>query len=115
MNAPDNVNQVIFDIQVAGYTPILAHPERYPFWYHDFDRYHQFKEKGVALQLNTNSLCGYYGPEAKKIAERMINEGLIDFVGSDLHGLRHMEALNRCLREKHLWKIAAKGIKNSTL
>src|SRR6188768_2685273 len=62
MNAPDNINQVIFDIQIAGLIPILAHPERYPFWYNDFDRYHQFKAAGVMLQLNTNSLSGYYGP-----------------------------------------------------
>jgi protein-tyrosine phosphatase len=115
MNAPDNINQVVFDIQVAGLTPILAHPERYPFWYHDFDRYHQFREAGVLLQLNTNSLGGYYGPEAKKIAERMINEGMVDFIGSDMHGMRHMDALNRAVREKSIWKLAAQGIKNSTL
>ena len=115
MNQPDNINQVIFDIQVAGYHPILAHPERYPFWYNDFNRYHQLKETGVLLQLNTNSLTGYYGPDAKKIAERMINENLIDFIGSDMHGVRHMEALERSLQEKHLWKIAAQGIKNSSL
>jgi len=115
MNAPDNINQVIFDIQIAGYIPILAHPERYPFWYHDFNRYHQLKDAGVMLQLNTNSLSGYYGPEAKKIAERMINEKMIDFIGSDMHGLRHMEALGKNLKEKHLWKLAAQGIKNSSL
>jgi protein-tyrosine phosphatase len=115
MNAPDNINQVIFDIQIAGYVPILAHPERYPFWYNDFERYHKLKESGAMLQLNTNSLSGYYGPDAKKIAERMIDENLIDFVGSDMHGMRHMDALNRALREKHLWKLAARGIKNPTL
>ena len=93
----------------------FRHPERYPFWYNDFDRYHQLKETGVLFQLNTNSLSGYYGPDAKKIAERMIDGGMIDFLGSDMHGTRHMEALNRSLREKHLWKIAAQGVKNSTL
>lgn len=115
MNAPDNISQVIFEIQVAGYTPILAHPERYPFWYHRFEEYYKFKEAGVMLQLNTNSLCGYYGPEAKKIGERMVNEKLIDFIGSDMHGMRHMAALERCLNEKHLFKLAAQGMKNSTL
>jgi protein-tyrosine phosphatase len=115
MNAPENVNQVIFDIQIAGLIPILAHPERYPFWYNDFDRYYKLKESGVMLQLNTNSLSGYYGPDAKKIAERMINEGLIDFIGSDMHGARHMEALGKSLKEKHLWKLAAHGILNSSL
>jgi protein-tyrosine phosphatase len=115
MNPPDNIFQVIFDLQVAGYKPVLAHPERYPFWYHRFEEYHKFKDAGVLLQLNTNSLAGYYGPEAKKIGERMVDENMIDFIGSDMHGLRHMEALQRALREKHLWKLAARSLKNSAL
>ncbi|MEO8085561.1 MAG: CpsB/CapC family capsule biosynthesis tyrosine phosphatase [Bacteroidota bacterium] len=115
MNAPDNIGRVIFEIQVAGYIPILAHPERYPFWYNKFEEYYRFKEAGVLLQLNTNSLTGYYGPEAKKIAERMVNENMIDFIGSDMHGTRHMESLERCVNEKFLWKLAAQGMKNSSL
>ena len=115
MNPPDNINEVIFNIRMAGYTPILAHPERYPFWYHRFDEYHKFKEAGVLFQLNTNSLAGYYGPDAKKIGEKMINENMIDFIGSDMHGMRHMAALERCIHEKYLWQLAASGLKNSGL
>lgn len=115
INSPDNINQVIFDIHVAGYTPILAHPERYPFWYHRFEEYHKLKESGVLFQLNTNSLSGYYGPEAKKLGERLINERMIDFIGSDMHGDRHMAALERSLNEKHLWKLHAQGLKNASL
>lgn len=115
MNAPDNILQVIFDIQIAGYTPILAHPERYPFWYNRFEEYHKLKESGSLLQLNTNSLSGYYGPEAKKIAEKMVDANMIDFIGSDMHGVRHMAALERTVNEKHLWKLASHGMKNSTL
>jgi protein-tyrosine phosphatase len=115
INSPDNISQVIFDIQIAGFIPVLAHPERYPFWYHKFEEYHKFKEAGVLLQLNTNSLTGYYGPEAKKLGERLVNERMIDFIGSDMHGERHMLALERSLNEKHLWKLAAQGLKNSSL
>ena len=115
INAPDNISRIIFDIQIAGYIPILAHPERYPFWYHKFEEYHKFKEAGALLQLNTNSLCGYYGPEAKKIGERMVTENMIDFIGSDMHGVRHMEALQRCVNEKYLWKLTSQGLKNSLL
>ena len=115
INPPDNVYRVIFDMQVAGYIPILAHPERYPFWYPKFEEYYKLKEAGALMQINTNSLCGYYGPEAKKIGERMINEQLIDFAGSDLHGMRHMDALHRCLEEKYFLKMVAQGIKNTSL
>ena len=73
------------------------------------------KESGSLLQLNTNSLNGYYGPEAKKIAEKMIDSNMIDFIGSDMHGARHIAALERTANEKYLWKLAASGMKNATL
>jgi len=115
MNPPDNLSRVIFEIITKGFTPLLAHPERYPFWYPKFDEYHRLKEQGVLFQLNIGSIAGYYGLAPKKIAEQMIDENLVDFIGSDLHGDRHLQALHHALKEKSLWKLAAKGVKNSTL
>ena len=45
INCPDNINEVVFKMQVQGYKPVMAHPERYPFWYNDFDKYKDFREK----------------------------------------------------------------------
>ena len=45
----------------------------------------------------------------------MVNANMIDFIGSDMHGVRHMAALERTTNEKHLWKLAALGMKNATL
>ncbi|HNP97732.1 MAG TPA: capsular biosynthesis protein, partial [Bacteroidia bacterium] len=95
--------------------PLLAHPERYPFYYTKFDEYYKLKEAGALFQLNTNSLVGYYGAGAKKIAERMVNEQMIDFIGSDLHGIRHLEALQKSLQEKYLTKLVGQRILNSTI
>ena len=102
-------------MNVAGYVPLLAHPERYMFWFNKFDEYYKLKDAGVLFQLNMNSLSGYYGAQSKILAERMIDENMIDFAGSDLHGVRHAEALKKTLKEKYLWKLAAKGVKNMTL
>jgi tyrosine-protein phosphatase YwqE len=115
MNPPDNIAQVVFDMNLKGYTPLLAHPERYPFWYNRFEEYYKLKDAGVLFQINTISLVGYYGPVAKKIAERMINEKMVDFIGSDMHGDRHMAALKHCLAEKYLWKLVSEGVRNSSL
>lgn len=115
MNPPENLSRVIFDMNVSGYKPLMAHPERYPFWYEKFEEYHKLKELGVLFQLNIGSLAGYYGGLPKKIAERMIDEGLVDFIGSDLHGIRHLNAMKHALHEKHLWKLLSKGVMNSTL
>jgi protein-tyrosine phosphatase len=115
INYPENLTGAIFKIITKGYTPLLAHPERYPFWFHKFDEYHKLKDAGVLFLLNTNSLCGYYGKAVKKVAEQLIDENLIDFAGSDLHGERHLQALYKTLKEKYLWKLAAIGVKNSSL
>jgi protein-tyrosine phosphatase len=115
MNAPDNLSQVLFDIGIAGYKPLLAHPERYPFWYPKFEEYHRLKDHGVLFQVNIGSIAGYYGAVPKKIAERLIDENLVDFIGSDLHGVRHLNAMQIALSEKHLWKLVSKGLLNPTL
>jgi protein-tyrosine phosphatase len=115
MNPPDNLSRVIFEMIVKGFTPLMAHPERYPFWYAKFEDYHRLKEQGVLFQLNIGSIAGYYGLPAKKIAARMIDENLVDFIGSDLHGIRHLQALQSALNEKSLWKLLSNGVKNEEL
>lgn len=115
VNPPENILSTIFEINVNGYLPVLAHPERYPFWYDRFEEYEKMKEAGVLFQLNVNSLTGYYGPGARMIAEKMIGKGMIDLIGSDLHGQRHLDALRKVVHEKALRKLLSKGIKNSSL
>ncbi len=115
INPPDTLSSIIFELNIRGYRPILAHPERYPYWYNKFEEFHKIKESGVLFQLNTNSLTGYYGGPAKKIAERMIDENMIDLIGSDLHGQRHLDALRKVVNEKYFWKLAAQGVKNTEL
>ena len=115
INPPDNLLGVIFEINVHNYTPLLAHPERYNYWANKFDEYKKIKEAGVLFQLNINSLTGYYGKESKKTAERLIDENMIDFIGSDLHGQRHLDGLKKVVNEKYFWKLMAQGVRNSSL
>jgi len=105
INKPENLNACIFAIQQRGLKPVLAHPERYPFFYDNFDEYKQLHDRGVLLQINTNSLTGYYSPAARMIAMRMIDENLVDFIGTDCHHMRHAESLKHCQKEKYLRKI----------
>lgn len=90
---PDDPGKHSFAIQMAGYSPILAHPERYPYYYGDYKMYHRFVELGFMLQLNLLSLTGYYGKEAVKAAEYMLKNELISFVGTDMHHTRHLAML----------------------
>ena len=109
MNAPDNLEHVVFKMQTLGYKPVLAHPERYNYWHGDFEKYERMKDRGVLLQLNVNSLTGYYSPATKKIAETLIDKGMIDLLGTDCHHTGHLDLLKRCRYEKHLHKLMDSG------
>ncbi|MDQ3050155.1 MAG: capsular biosynthesis protein [Bacteroidota bacterium] len=115
INCPDNIHEIIFRMMVLGYKPIMAHPERYPFWYSNFDQYRKFRDQGVLLQLNINSLSGYYGFEAKKTADKLVEAGLVDLLGTDCHHLKHIEGLKRGLKEKNLRKLMAFNLLNRSL
>ncbi|MGL4596925.1 MAG: tyrosine-protein phosphatase [Bacteroidia bacterium] len=115
LNAPENLDGLIFKMQTQGYKPILAHPERYPFWYNSFETYERLRDKGVLFQLNINSLTGYYSPATKKIAERMIDERMIDFLGSDCHHLGHQKLMQQVRNNPHLHKLLASGLLKNNL
>lgn len=116
LNAPDNLDNLIFKLQTNGYKPVLAHPERYPFWTSKFSEYEKLKDKGVLLQVNIASLSGHYSINAKKTAEKLIDKDMVDFLGTDCHHLGHIELLRRTIFENYLYKALASGkLLNSTL
>jgi tyrosine-protein phosphatase YwqE len=116
LNAPDSLNEIVFKLQTTGYKPVLAHPERYPFWYADFEKYESLVDKGVLLQLNLNSLTGHYSAATKKIAERLIDAKMISFAGTDCHHTGHLNLLHRAMREKYFQKLMSSGkLLNETL
>jgi protein-tyrosine phosphatase len=115
MNLPEKLTEAFFEMRLNGYSILLAHPERYPFWYRNFDVYKELKDQGILFQININSLSGYYGFPAMKIAERMIDENMVDYIGSDMHGMRHLQGLKDSLKSSHLAKLVARGVLNQQL
>lgn len=105
-----------FDLQIAGYNLILAHPERYSYFFREFAKYEEIKDRGVLFQININSLTGYYSGEVKKMAERFIDLGMVDLAGSDLHNAHYLQALQQASSNKYLRKLIDSGnLKNHTL
>ena len=117
LSKPNNTGEVIYKMQISGYRLILAHPERYPYYYEDsFANYKNFKDRGVFFQINLGSLVGKYGAQAKYTAEKMIDENMVEFVSSDLHTVPQFQMLRDCLKSKHLEKILSSDIlRNKTL
>ena len=106
-----HLEEMIFEMKVAGYRPVLAHPERYVYMHDDFDKYRRLKEKGVLFQVNIPSLGGYYSKPIQKVAKKLAEEGMIDLVGSDCHKMAHLHALKTVRANKTY----AKLFKNNTI
>ncbi|MCQ6960053.1 tyrosine-protein phosphatase [Mucilaginibacter aquariorum] len=103
INQPPNVIHTIQKLHDSGYKPILAHPERYG--YMNIEQLKTIRNWGCDLQLNTISLTGYYGKQAKKIAEEMIDNEMVDFISSDMHHPRHAAAFENALTMPYLEKL----------
>lgn len=117
LNEPLNLTGTIFDLQAAGYRVVLAHPERYVYFYGRFSEIEKLRQDyGVLMQLNLNSLAGYYSPAARHVAEKLIDGGLVDFVGTDTHHLRHTAALaSKTIKSAYFRKLMALPLLNKTL
>jgi protein-tyrosine phosphatase len=90
---PSKVENFSFELQIAGYEPVLAHPERYIYYHKQMGLYEHLKDLGFELQLNLLSLTPYYGEEIQKVANQLLKNGLYDFACTDMHHQRHLDAL----------------------
>ncbi|MFD1257061.1 tyrosine-protein phosphatase [Mucilaginibacter terrae] len=104
---PPNVIYTIQKITDKGLTPILAHPERYP--YLTLQEAESMRSWGCRIQLNAISLTGYYGKEVKKSAETLVDAGMVDYISSDMHHPRHAHAFKTALQTPYLKKLKDEG------
>jgi protein-tyrosine phosphatase len=93
VEAPINHKEKLFNMEVRGYSPVLAHPERYLYFGSNKKMYDELKEAGYLFQLNILSLVGHYGKASYDLAHYLIKKKYVDFLGSDVHNLRHIEAI----------------------
>ncbi len=116
LSPPPDLNEIIFQMITCGYQPVLAHPERYSYYHQKKETYHRFKDQGCLLQINLLSLAGYYGKSVQEAARMLVNEQIVDLIGSDLHHTRHLQAMQNNLLMAEVDAILSSGrILNSTL
>ena len=110
------MEQTIYELLKADYKPILAHPERYAYFASSPEKYHKLKEAGLLFQMNVNSTDDFYGKKTKIASKYLVDNGLVDFVGSDTHRPKYVEALEKSINSKIFKNIEEKNIiKNSYL
>lgn len=101
INPPIHLFEILYEITLKGYIPVLAHPERYHFYHTNFEGYATLKHAGCLFQLNLLSLTNYYGKHIQKISKKILDLKMYDFVGTDLHHTNHLRHIQSMLTDTH--------------
>lgn len=112
MNPPIQLFEILFELQLKGYQPVLAHPERYGFYHTNFKAFEKLKKAGCLFQMNLLSSVGYYGKEVADVVDKLLVNDLIDFVGSDIHHKNHIGAFQNKVVIKNVSKLKNAFAKN---
>ena len=114
--APNNALEVIFQLKTKGYKVILAHPERYTYYADRWEWFEKIHSLECKLQVNLLSLAGHYGPQQKKLGIKLLKNGLVDLLGTDLHHQHHLNKIKGLLKDRSIQKlIRQKAFYNSKL
>jgi protein-tyrosine phosphatase len=84
---PQYTEHTLFDLQLAGYLPILAHPERYTAIQADPNVMYALAERGILAQVTADALLGKHGHLTQETAKTLVRHGLAQFLSSDAHGI----------------------------
>lgn len=98
-----DMDQFIYEVQLKGYKPILAHPERYAYYSQRRDRLRHLHDAGAKFQINILSLAGYFGRGAREMAVWFIKQGMVDMLGSDMHNIEHASIIKEYINTND-WK-----------
>lgn len=116
VTAPMDLQQVLFEMQIQHYQPIIAHPERYVYLSARKDFFDELKDAGCLFQLNLLSLTGYYGKGVQELAEYLCKKEYYDFAGTDLHHERHLHMLKKLASNATFARLRDSGmLKNAQL
>lgn len=95
---PYDMDTVIFDLKMDGLNPILAHPERYIYYAKgNPGRYRDLHDSGLMFQINLLSLAGRYGRTIRAVALELLEQGMVDFIGTDIHRESHVKLIEEYL------------------
>lgn len=99
------IEEILFGLQMKNYEIILAHPERYPYFSSRSPHYSRLKDMGIMFQTNVLSLSGFYGEQPRQKAFEMIEDGWVEFLGTDTHNTLYTKALMDATHDKRIQKM----------
>jgi tyrosine-protein phosphatase YwqE len=95
ISPPLDLKEVLFELQMQGYHPVIAHPERYIYLNNKFGFFEDLKSADCLFQINLLSLSGYYGKAVQELADYLIRNDYYDYAGTDLHNPKQIDALQK--------------------
>ena len=115
---PLNLDGIVYSTSTCGYQVIFAHPERYRYLNERYERYEHLHNRNLMFQVNLLSFSGFYGKTAKDTAFWLLERGMVDFVGTDIHNHKFLHAIEAFLKSrdyKRVLKLLDRSdIKNDT-
>jgi tyrosine-protein phosphatase YwqE len=115
INKPQMLLDIIFHLEMSGYKPILAHPERYQYLIQDKKLQEELIDRGILLQVNLLSLTGFYSKQVKDFGEMLIERGAVKLLGTDTHNPRYLDMLETLTKQKLYDKIKRLDLINTEL
>ncbi len=95
----NDIENIIYQIKEKQIIPIIAHPERNVFFQKDLQRIDKFFSLGVVFQCNAGSFLGFYGKEAQKIFQYMLDNQLMHVIASDTHRSHDYQKVEKTLKK----------------
>jgi tyrosine-protein phosphatase YwqE len=115
LTAPFNLNEFIFIAISKGYSPVLAHPERYLYLQNDWQKIEDLIDRRVYFQLNISSITGYYSKGVQVTAQKLIDKGWVHMLGSDCHHYQHAQLVTSAQKMKYFQKALSLPLLNNSL
>lgn len=115
MNKPQMLMDIFFTMEMNGYKPILAHPERYHYLIKDEKLLKDLMDRDIYFQVNLLSLTGFYSKPIKHFAEMLIDENKVRLLGTDCHNQRYLDSLETLTQSKYFEKIQQIDLVNQSL
>ena len=116
ISKPQMLLDIIFHLEMAGYKPILAHPERYQYLIADKKLQEELIERKLLFQVNLLSFTGFYSKQVKDFGEMLVERGVVALLGTDCHNARYLDMLETLPKHKKIYeKIQTLDLINSRL
>jgi protein-tyrosine phosphatase len=115
INKPQMLLETMFQLEMSGYKPILAHPERYQYLLADKGLLGDLVDRKILFQVNLLSLTGFYSKPVKDFAESLLERDLVKFLGTDCHNVRYLDMLETLPKHKSYSQIKQVSWMNTSL